>query len=42
MRAGKDSARMTPEQYLRFLQQFKFSQESLQARPGPRGEPFRL
>ena len=42
LRRAAAATRIAPEDYLRFLSQFKFSQESLRARKGPRGEPFKL
>lgn len=38
----RPSPPMSPEEYLRFLSQFKYSQASLRARRGPQGERFVL
>lgn len=35
-------SQLTPEEYLRFLQQFEYSVASLRARGITQGEPFRL
>jgi hypothetical protein len=41
-RARAAAARMTGEEYLRFLARFTWSPAALRARRGPRGEPFKL
>jgi hypothetical protein len=41
-RARRESARIRPEDYLKFLSQFTASPAALRARKGPRGEPFKL